>query len=63
MDPIVMRPPKVCLCKSVNREQIIESIRRGNVTLEQVAADTNASTGCGTCKPAIQKLIDQELGR
>ncbi len=58
-----MRPSKVCLCKSVNRDEIIDSIRKGNVTVEMIAADTHASTGCGTCKPSIQKIIDQELGK
>ena len=45
-----VRPAKVCLCKSVSRQQIINSILRGNRTFEAISADTLASTGCGTCK-------------
>jgi len=56
-----VRPPKVCLCKSVSKQQLIESIRRGNHTLEAIAADTLATTGCGTCKPQVQKILEETL--
>ncbi|MDH4262914.1 MAG: (2Fe-2S)-binding protein [Spirochaetia bacterium] len=56
-----VRPPKVCLCKSVTKEQIINSIHRGNHTLEAIAIDTLATTGCGTCKPQVQKILEDTL--
>ncbi|MDH4200277.1 MAG: (2Fe-2S)-binding protein [Spirochaetia bacterium] len=57
----IRRPVKICLCKGVTREQIIESIRRGNHSLEAIAKDTTASTGCGTCKRQVQKILEEEL--
>jgi len=56
-----VRPAKVCLCKSVTRQQIIESIQRGHHTLESIAQDTLATTGCGTCKPQVKKILEETL--
>jgi len=56
-----VRPAKVCLCKSVSHQQIIDSIHRGNHTIEAIAADTLATTGCGTCKPQVQKILIETL--
>jgi NAD(P)H-nitrite reductase large subunit len=57
----IKRPTKVCLCKNVSKDQIIASVFRGNVTFEAVSADTQASTGCGTCKKKVQAIIESTL--
>jgi nitrite reductase (NADH) large subunit len=51
----------ICVCKSVSKEKLIDSIRRGNHTIEAIAADTLATTGCGTCKPQVQKILEETL--
>lgn len=55
------RPRKVCLCKGVDEKTIVESVKMGNNTVEAVAHDTLATTGCGTCYPAVEKIIKKTL--
>jgi bacterioferritin-associated ferredoxin len=57
----IKRPAKVCLCKSVSKEEIIASIHRGNDTIEKIAVDTLATTGCGTCKHQVEKILKDTL--
>ncbi len=39
----------VCYCQQVDKGTIVDSIRRGNVSLNQIKEDTTACTG-GKCK-------------
>lgn len=51
---------KVCLCKGVTEEEIIEAIKDGASTYEDVKEKTGAGTGgCrgGRCKCNIEILI------
>ncbi|WP_040329196.1 (2Fe-2S)-binding protein [Clostridium ihumii] len=51
---------KVCLCKGVTEEEIIEVIKDGSSTYEDVKEKTGAGTGgCrgGRCKCNIEILI------
>ncbi|MGG7162092.1 (2Fe-2S)-binding protein [Clostridium ihumii] len=51
---------KVCLCKGVTEEEIIEAIKDGSSTYEDVKEKTGAGTGgCrgGRCKCNIEILI------
>jgi len=60
-DEFIIRPRKVCLCKNVSQEQIVDAIHHGAHTLEEIVKVTLASTGCGTCKPQIIKILDETL--
>ncbi|MDH5721449.1 MAG: (2Fe-2S)-binding protein [Spirochaetia bacterium] len=51
------RSEKVCLCKDVTEEEILNSIKNGNITVEAIADDTEATTGCGTCLPEVEKIL------
>jgi len=58
---IPMRPVLVCLCKSVSRDTIVASIKNGNHSVEMIAKDTLATTGCGTCRRQVEKLLEETL--
>ncbi len=49
----------VCNCVGVTEEQIIESVRKGNDTVEKVGDDTQAGTICGVCVDEIQEIINK----
>nr|WP_307993223.1 (2Fe-2S)-binding protein [uncultured Niameybacter sp.] len=54
------RLEKVCVCRAITKEAIKNSIRKGNKTVEAVAADTGATKGgCKgfRCKGKIEDLI------
>lgn len=48
----------VCYCKSVTRGEVIHAIRdRALTTVAEVAEHTRASTGCGGCRPDLERLL------
>ena len=54
------RGPIVCACFDVGLKTILEAIRGESLmTVEAVGAALSAGTNCGSCRPAIQRLIGQ----
>lgn len=53
----------VCGCKEVSLQQVIDVVKNGAKTVEEVGELTGAGTGedCGRCQGLIQNIID--LGR
>ena len=52
---------EICHCRKIDKSVINEAILLGAHTPEKVRAWTTASSGCGTCRPEVQKLIDEKL--
>ena len=48
---------EVCHCRRIPATRIDEAIILGAHTPEQVTAWTTASSGCGTCRPEVEKII------
>lgn len=48
----------VCRCNGVTKGDITESCGAGAHTVDEVARDTRATTGCGSCKDAVCGLVD-----
>jgi assimilatory nitrate reductase electron transfer subunit len=48
----------VCRCNGVTKGDIADSCGAGAHTVEEVARDTRATTGCGSCKDAVCGLVD-----
>jgi assimilatory nitrate reductase catalytic subunit len=60
--PRAMRDPgrKICVCMNVGANTILDAIREGGLTLaDEVGQKTNAGTGCGSCKPEIERLLNE----
>lgn len=52
---------KVCLCRGITEEQIVEAIKNGAYSFEEVKEETGAGAGgCrgGRCKCNIELLIE-----
>jgi NAD(P)H-nitrite reductase large subunit len=49
--------PLVCHCMIVDEATIRRAIASGARTLEAVQDETYASTGCGTCRYDIERLL------
>ena len=47
----------VCSCNSVGRGNIEEEIKNGANNLDSIMATTGAGTGCGSCRPEVNKII------
>jgi NAD(P)H-nitrite reductase large subunit len=47
----------VCFCYNVNESTIIEAIRGGCTSVQDVRRTTYASTGCAGCSEEVKKLL------
>jgi bacterioferritin-associated ferredoxin len=47
-----------CICRAVTDDRVRTAILLGAGTVEAVATQTRASTGCGGCRERIQDMID-----
>ena len=54
---------KICFCHNVMLSRILEEIRSGAATLEEIKARTRASTGCGGCEYEVCEILEEELRR
>jgi assimilatory nitrate reductase catalytic subunit len=54
------RGPVVCVCFDVGMNTIIEAIAaQALVSVDAVGKALSAGTNCGSCRPAIQRLIGE----
>jgi bacterioferritin-associated ferredoxin len=53
----------VCLCRVVTDREVLQAVDEGAHTLRQVARRCGAGTVCGGCRPAIEALVRERLGR
>ena len=51
------RGPIVCVCHGVGEQMIAASVNAGAATLEAIGIATRAGTNCGSCRPAITRLL------
>ncbi|MEP7350685.1 MAG: molybdopterin-dependent oxidoreductase [Sphingorhabdus sp.] len=59
--PAPDRGPIICVCFDVGMITILDSIRTNALTsVEAVGAALNAGTNCGSCRPAIARLLQTE---
>lgn len=49
---------RVCDCNFVSKAQIVEAVLNGATTLRAVCDETRAGTGCGSCRPEVQRIVD-----
>jgi assimilatory nitrate reductase electron transfer subunit len=47
----------VCQCNSVSKGALVRCWRSGARTVEEVVARTRATTGCGTCRDAVEGIV------
>lgn len=53
----------VCACNNVGHGNIVEAINDGNHTLNDIVSCTGAGTGCGSCKPEVKAILDEEMSK
>ena len=56
--PAPDRGAMVCVCHGIGENQIVEAAAQGATSVEAVGKATCAGTNCGSCRPAIARLID-----
>lgn len=53
---------RVCDCNAVSKAQLVEAVLAGATSLRAVCDRTRAGTGCGSCRPEVQRVIDFAVG-
>ena len=61
--PAAARGPIVCVCNGVGALEIGAAARAGAATLEAIGHATGAGTNCGSCRPAIARLLEEALAQ
>ena len=51
----------VCVCHGVGERDIVGAVRAGACSVAEVGEATSAGTNCGSCRPAIARLIEDGL--
>lgn len=58
---VPMKGKLVCSCSQVGEGNIVETITNGCSEFSKICSETGAGLGCGSCKPEIQELLNQQL--
>jgi assimilatory nitrate reductase electron transfer subunit len=48
----------ICQCNSVSKGRLVAAWRAGSHTVSEVVTATRATTGCGTCRDAVEGIVD-----
>jgi ferredoxin-nitrate reductase len=51
----------VCSCNNVGADNLRQAIATGCGSLTELCAATGAGTGCGSCRPEVQRLLEESL--
>lgn len=52
----------ICNCMQITRGEIIEAIKAGKHTIEEIGDETEAGTVCGSCHDDIEDIIKEIIG-
>lgn len=53
------RTDVVCFCKKVTYGDVLDSIKSGSKTLDDIKATTSAGITCGACKARLMKILKE----
>jgi ferredoxin-nitrate reductase len=53
----------VCSCHQVGEGNLQQKIQEGCNTITALCAATGAATGCGSCRPQVQRIFDKLMGK
>jgi NAD(P)H-nitrite reductase large subunit len=48
---------RICDCNDVSKAQLVEAVLGGARSVQAVCALTRASTGCGSCRPEVEAIV------
>jgi NAD(P)H-dependent nitrite reductase large subunit len=60
MPPVENMPDEaqICDCNGVSKSQLVEAVLSGARSVQAACDATRASTGCGTCRPEVQRIVE-----
>lgn len=52
-------PDDLCRCNSVTRARVLDAVATGAHTVDEIANQTRAGTGCGGCRDELERLLSR----
>ncbi len=49
---------QICNCNGVSKARIVAAVKAGQLSLKMVCNATRAGTGCGSCKPLVEAILE-----
>jgi nitrite reductase (NADH) large subunit len=53
---------QICNCNGVSKARLVEAVKDGCRSLKTLCDATRAGTGCGSCKPQVQEVLQAAAG-
>lgn len=53
----------ICFCHCVSYQTLVDAIRKGSRTLDEIRNETRASTGCTGCECEVLDILEAELAK
>jgi nitrite reductase (NADH) large subunit len=53
---------QICNCNGVSKRRLLEAVVGGCLSLKALCDSTRAGTGCGSCKPQVQAVLEAAAG-
>ncbi len=50
----------ICFCRNVTYGKIVEAVKNGATSIDDVVVKTSAGSSCGACKTRILNIIKEE---
>ena len=50
----------ICFCEEITYQDILNAIRNGAKTVEDITEMTNAGLACGTCISDLEEILEEE---
>jgi len=51
----------ICHCEEITYREILQAIKNGAKTVEDITDATDAGIACGTCIETIEDILEEEL--
>ena len=51
----------ICHCEEITYREILNAIKNGAKTIEEISDKTDAGIACGTCIEDIENILEEEL--
>ncbi len=55
--PIAAERGHVCVCRGVAKDTIVDAIKAGACSFDDLKVATTAGTGCSLCEPIIEDIL------
>ena len=53
---------QICNCNGVSKARLVDAVKSGCRSLKSLCDATRAGTGCGSCKPQVQEVLQATAG-